>query len=144
MNKLLLFIILLQFLFPNISLSEDYITTALLPKDEPIMPLPKPDVSKNIIILNTEFIKSEPILSVTKGNWKYITYYIQYKVLNEVEKYPYKELTFICKDLWAAEGTGILIKKINFPFKEGKKSFYLEKDNLCVYKSYFKIISYSH
>lgn len=77
-------------------------------------------------------------------NWKYITYYVQYKALNVGEKYPYKELTFTCVDQWAADGSGIKLKKLPFPFKAGEKTFYLEKDPTCVYKSYFKIKTYSH
>lgn len=66
-----------------------------------------------------------------------------YAVSQRNSEYPHKEITFIAEDHWPAKGSGIMIKRLPWPFHEGEMTFYLEKDTTCNYTEFFKILSYN-
>jgi len=123
--------------------SQDYEVTAELRDDKNLWPIPEFEVTKDIITVEGEFVESKEILSVTQGNMRDVTYLVKYKVTKPDKRYPYEEITFIAEDSWPAKGSTIKVKKKMWPFRKGRKSFYLKKDDGCDYKAFFKIITYS-
>ncbi len=123
--------------------STDYETTAKLPADQQIWPIPEVETTKDIFSVGAEFVESTEILSVTQGNWRKVTYLVKYRVTKKDKRYPYEEIIFIAKDTWPAKGSNIRVKKMMWPFKKGKKFFYLKKDDKCKFKAYFDILTYS-
>ena len=67
---------------------------------------------------------------------------MSYSVSEQALEYPHKEITFIAEDKWPAEGSGIKVKKLSWPFRRGSLTFMLEKDPTCDYIEFFKILSY--
>ncbi len=122
---------------------DNYETTAKLPDDNIIWPIPEIETTKDIFYVEAEFVESKEILSVTQGNWRRVTYLIKYRLTKNEKKYPYEEIIFIAKDKWPAKGSSIKLKKIMWPFRKGKKFFYLKKDEKCKIKAYFNILTYS-
>jgi hypothetical protein len=137
--------ILLMFLMGYMTsfADQNYDTTAKLPNDVQIWPIPELEVTGDIITVKAEFIEAKIILRVTQGNKTTNTYLIRYKVIKHDGRYPYDELTFIALDGWPAKGSGIIVQKLPWPFEKGEKFFYLKKDGDCKYKAYFDILSYS-
>lgn len=122
--------------------NQAYDTTAKLPDDTQLWPIPLVTPSSDIITIKAEFIESKQILSVTQGNKTTRTYYIRYKVIEHEGDYPYDELTFIALDGWPAKGSGIVVKKLPSHFEKGEKTFYLKRNTGCKYKAFFEIVSY--
>jgi len=120
-----------------------YETTAKLPEDRQIWPIPEVETTKDIFSVEAEFVESKEILSVTQGNWRQVTYLVRYKITKKDKRYSYEEIIFIAKDTWPAKGSNIQVKKLRWPFKKGKKFFYLKKDEKCEFKAYFYILTYS-
>ena len=146
MNKAIVLVLVLVFCSLS-CLAADVVnsheTTAKLPENKQIWPLPEVETSEAIFSIGAEFVESKEILSVTQGNWRKATYLVKYKVTKADKRYPYGEITFIAEDTWPAEGSGIKIKKLIWPFKQGNKFFYLKKDENCKFKAYFEVLTYS-
>lgn len=120
-----------------------YNVTAILPDNNLIWPLPEIETDQNVFYINAKHIETKEILSVTQGNWHEVIYLVKYRVLTNDERFNYKELTFMVEDRWPTKESKIKVKKLIWPFKEGKKVFYLTRDKSCSYKQFFKILSYS-
>ena len=123
-------------------------TTASFPSDSfgeahQKWPLPIKDMAKDIIAIEAEFVESREVLSVSQGNFRTITYLVKYKPTKKNKEYPYEELAFIANDIEPAKGSGILSKKLAWPFEAGTKTFYLKKDKSCNFKAYFEVFTYS-
>jgi hypothetical protein len=116
--------------------------TARLPGDSMIWPLPKLDVGKNTILVKGIFVDQKEICSYNQGNWKKQLFQITYKVISSSDAYPYKIFSFVCTDSSPAEGSLIRVKKLNWHFLKGEKTFYLSLDKTCDFKKYFDIITY--
>jgi len=122
--------------------ASDVHTTATLPDNTQIWPLPKLDIP-NLISVIAEFKDQKNICSYTQGNWRTEVYFVSYTVSQQKSEYPHKEITFIAEDKWPAEGSGIKVKKLYWPFRKGSLTFILEKDTTCEYTEFFKILSYN-
>jgi hypothetical protein len=128
---------LLLAMHASILASDDVRTTAALPDNKQIWPLPKLDVP-NLISVKAEFKDQKNICSYTQGNWGTEIYLVSYTVSQQNSEYPHKEITFIAEDKWPAEGSGIKVKKLYWPFRKGSLTFMLEKDTSCDYTGFFK------
>lgn len=122
--------------------NQAYDTTAKLPNDTQLWPIPVITSVDDVITVKAEFIESTQILSVTQGNKATRTYFIRYKVTGHEGEYPYDELTFIALDGWPAKGSGIVVQKLPPHFEKGEKTFFLKRDTYCKYKAFFEIVSY--
>jgi hypothetical protein len=144
MKKLLLVVFLFCCSAP-LAMSEgtNHETTAKLPNDRQIWPIPEIETSKEILSLESDFVEAKEILSVTQGNWRKVTYLVRYAVRKKDDRYPYDEIIFIAEDAWPAPGSNIKVKRLPWPFVKGSKFFYLKKDEKCNYKAYFDILTYS-
>ena len=120
-----------------------YSTTAKLPNNELIWPLPSfPETQEGILVYG-KFIESGTILTVNQGNWAEHTYYVRYKVTTPNPEYPHKEISFIVQRRWPTPESGIMMKALAYPFKEGSKGFILKKDEQVRHMDYFNILSYT-
>ena len=128
---------------PAVDADDSYQTTAKLPEDRQIWPIPEVETAGDIFAVEAEFIESKEILSVTQGNWKTVTCLVRYKVTGKDTRYPYEDIIFIAKDTWPAEGSNIKLKKLMWPFKTGNRFFYLKREKECRFKAYFDILTYS-
>jgi hypothetical protein len=117
-------------------------TTAALPDNKQIWPLPKFDIP-DVIRVKAEFKEQKEICSYTQGNWRTEVYLVTYTVSQQNTKYPHQEVTFIAEDKWPAKGSLIKVKKLYWPFRKGTLTFILEKDMDCDYTDFFKILSYN-
>lgn len=120
---------------------DDFQTTAALPDNKQIWPLPTLD-SPNLIRVEAEFKDQNNICSYTQGNWRTEVYLVSYTVSQKNSEYPHKDITFIAQDRWPAKGSGIKVKKLYWPFRQGSLTFILEKDTKCDYTDFFNILSY--
>ena len=120
----------------------NHTTTARLPRDHMIWPLPKIDVTKDIAVVGAKFIEAKEILSVVQGNYRHVIHLVKYSVTKGHQKYPFKEITFIVKDSWPTQESGIKAKKLPFAFRNGSKTFFMIRDRSCRYRAYFNIITY--
>jgi len=136
-----LFLAFLLAMSPSILTADDFKTTAALPDNKQIWPLPKLDIP-NLISVKAEFKSQQEILSFTQGNWRTEVYLVSYTVSQQNSEYPHKEITFIAEDQWPAKGSGIKVKKLYWPFRKGSLTFLLERDTMCDYTEFFKILSY--
>ena len=126
----------------SILAADDIHTTAALPENKQIWPLPKLDIP-DLITVKADFKDQKTIFSYTQGNWRTEVYLVSYSVSQQDSEYPHKEITFIAEDKWPAEGSGIKVKKLYWPFRKGSLTFMLEKDTTCDYSDFFKILSYN-
>ncbi|MCW1886738.1 hypothetical protein OKA04_18510 [Luteolibacter flavescens] len=114
-------------------------TTAGLPEDRIIFP--QPDTAPELKVTAT--FKSDTVIStVQQGNWIRTEHLITYEITKPVPEYPHKELTFICRDQNPTPESGIMVKKVAWPFQKGEMTFSLAKDESVRKGSYFKIVRY--
>ena len=104
-----------------------YSTTAKLPNNQLIWPLPSlPEIEEGILVYG-KFIESVTILIVNQGNWAEHTYYVRYEVTTPNPEYPHKEISFIVKRGWPTPESGIRVKAMAYPFKGGGKGVHPQK-----------------
>ena len=97
---------------------------ALLPKDERLWPIPKPDAP---IIIETTWSSGDEILKIRNGDWFRIWSLFEYKVI-KVQKgeFASDSLRFIVQHEWPTPESGIVIKGLPMFFTpETKAIFYL-------------------
>lgn len=114
-------------------------TNAKLPEDQIIAPPPEtvPDLKV------TATFKSDTVVSeVVQGNWIRTEHLLTYEVTKPAEGSPHKELTFVCRDQNPAPLSGIKVKKVPWPFREGAMTFALSRDESVLYEPYFNIRRY--
>ena len=121
--------------------AEDIQTTASLPDNKPIWPLPVLDVP-DMVSVGAGFKEQKEICAYTQGNWKTLIMLMTYTVHEPNPKYPYHEITFIATDIWPADGSGIKVKKLRWPFNKGSITFLMKKDPKCQHVEFFNIVSY--
>ena len=120
---------------------DQILTTAKLPQDSIIWPL----VETNAPIAIECTYRSETTLTrIFQGNWARTDKVITYDVTNVTKgPYPHKQLIFLCSERWPTKESGIMLKALAWPFREGTKTFYLEIDEDCITADYFNITAYS-
>lgn len=142
MKPLCIFVLALAAISAKSFAVDDIQTTAALPDNKQIWPLPKLDIP-DLISVKVTFKEQKEICSYTQGNWRTEVYLVSYTVSEQNTKYPYKEVSFVAEDKWPAKGSGIKVKKLYWPFRKGELTFYLERDTECNYTEFFKILSYN-
>ncbi|MES9872263.1 MAG: hypothetical protein ABW146_04065 [Candidatus Sedimenticola sp. 6PFRAG7] len=125
-----------------VEVKETYLTTAKLPNDHTIWPVPKLDITKDTVVVTAKFVEAKKILSLVQGNYWRITYFVKYEVTKSHKGYPHKEITFIVNDDEPTKESGIRVKRVALPFREGFKTIFMAKDKRCEHMDYFNIISY--
>ena len=117
------------------------LTTAKLPQDSIIWPLVETNAP---VAIECTYISEATLARVVQGNWERIDKLITYDVTNVVRgTYPHKQLIFVCSERWPTKESGILLKSLAWPFREGTKTFYLTQDEDCRTEDYFNITAYS-
>lgn len=120
---------------------DDVVTTASLPNNTLIWPLPKID-SPGVLSVEATFKEKRPLCSFVQGNWRTVIYLIRYAVSKPHPQYPHQEITFVAEDRWPTKESGIELKKVVLPFGEGTMTFFLERDPECRQMEFFRILSY--
>jgi hypothetical protein len=114
-------------------------TNAKLPQDQLIAPPPEAATTLKI----TATLKSDTVVSeVVQGNWIRTEHLLTYEVSKPDAGFPHKELTFVCRDQNPAPLSGIKVKKVAWPFREGAMTFALSRDESVQYDAYFNILRY--
>ncbi len=116
-------------------------TNAALPGNKLIWPLPKLDVG-DMVTVEARFAGQEEICAFVQGNWVTTMCLVKYAV-SEEGKVPSKEIRFVAEDTSPTKESGIMVKKLPWPFREGTLTFYLEKDRGSKTSEFFRILSYS-
>ena len=120
---------------------ERILTTAKLPQDSIIWPLVETNAP---IMIECTYISETTLARIAQGNWERTDKLVTYDVTNVIKgTYPYKQLIFLCSERWPTKESGIMLKALAWPFREGAKTFYLEKDEDCSTADYFNIKTYS-
>ena len=119
-----------------------YSTTAKLPGDKIIWPLPDFSEFKYGFQITGKFIEAKPILAVEQGNWAWHTLLIRYKITRPHKKYPYDEISFIVRYQWPTSGSGIKMKALGFPFRNEFMEFSLTQDEQVKHMDFFTINTY--
>lgn len=121
-----------------------YNTIARLPNDQLIWPVPQIKTSRVVFSVEARFVESKEILSTTKGQWIESTYLIKYEVIKSDAKYPHKNIVFIANDIWPTKESGIMVKKLAWPFVNRKENmlFYLKRSGGGKPKTCFEILAY--
>ena len=135
--KLLLFLLTL---FPCLALAADPVkTNARLPEDQIIFP--QPGIAGEVKV--TAKLKSDRIVSViAQGNWVRSEHVLTYEVTGAAAGFPHKELVFVCRDTNPDPDSGIMVKKVAWPFTEGRMTFHLAPDASVKHVAYFDITRY--
>lgn len=121
---------------------KSYSTTATLPDNRMIWPLPDFSEFKDGVQITGKFIEAKPILTVRQGNWEHHTLLVRYKIIKPDKKYRYNEISFIFIYRWPTRASGIKMKALPFHFRDGLMSFFLKQDKEVKYMDFFNIISY--
>lgn len=114
-------------------------TNARLADDKIIFPQPKeaPDLKV------TATFKSDTVVSeVVQGNWIRTEHLVTYEITKPEAGFPHKELTFVCRDSTPTPDSGIQVKKVAWPFREGSMTFGLSRDKSVRHDAYFSIVRY--
>jgi hypothetical protein len=93
-------------------------TNACLKNDDLIWP---PSKERGDTTLKARFKEQVELQKIKDGDWYRYLYKITYdniEVINGQWKHP--ELTFLCKDTWPTEESGIKVKKLPWPFRENE------------------------
>ena len=142
MKHIPIFLILALFGFTTFAATEDRaLTTAKLPQDSIIWPLVETNAP---IAIECTYISKTTLARIAQGDWERTFMLITYDVTNVTRgSYPHKQLIFLCSERWPTKESGIMLKTLASPFREGTKTFYLEKDEACRTAEYFNITAYS-
>ena len=120
---------------------ERFLTTAKLPQDSIIWPLVETNAP---IEIECTYISETSLARIAQGNWERTDKLITYDVTDVIKgTFPHKQLIFLCSERWPTKESGIMLKALAWPFREGTKTFYLEKDDDCRTVDYFNITAYS-
>ena len=138
--KMLLLVAFLFVVTPLLAV-DDVVTTASLPNNTLIQPLPKID-DPDVLSVEATFKEKRPICSFVQGNWRTVIYLISYAVSKPHPQYPHPQITFIVQDREPTKESGIELKKVVLPFGEGAMTFFLERDQECSQMEFFRILSY--
>lgn len=138
--KMLLLVAFLFVVTPLLAVDE-VVTTASLPNNDLIWPLPKID-NPDILRVEATFKEKRPLCSFVQGNWRTVIYLVSYAVSKPHPQYPHQEITFVAEDSWPTKESGIELKKVVLPFREGAMTFSLERDQECRQMAFFRILSY--
>ena len=138
--KMLLLVAFLFMVTPLLAV-DDVVTTASLPKNTLICPLPKID-DPDVLSVEATFKEKRPICSFVQGNWRTVIYLISYAVSKPHPQYPHQEITFVAEDRWPTKESGIELKQVVLPFRDGTMTFFLERDKQCRQMEFFRILSY--
>jgi len=126
-----------------LAVAETYDTNAQLPEDKPVWPMSKVELSPDTISIETTFVSQKKIVSYHQGNWQRDLYLVTYQLKSVDEKFPNGHITFIAKDFSPAPGSGIQMKKLQWPFVPGDKTFLLDKAEDVAFRDYYNIVSYT-
>jgi len=101
----------------------------------------QPNENKSEIRLKAKFKEHIEIKKRKKGNWYHYLYKIVYdnvEVLNG--NWDDLEISFLCKDLWPTEESGIMLKKAAWPFQKNQSLIFEieQKDNKYLIIGYYK------
>lgn len=118
---------------------EPVVTQASLPEDRLIFPVPE---KAEGIEVTARFKSDVVISSVTQGNWIRLQREVTYTVVSAPADFPLKEFRFICQDSDVTLESGIRLRKVVWPFREGTMKFTLQRDDSVRYTPYFKIVRY--
>ena len=93
-------------------------TNAWLENDELIWP---PSDKKGDVRLKGRFKEQVELQKIKDGDWYRYLYKITYDDIEVVHgEWKHRELSFLCKDIWPTEESGIMLKKLPWPFRENK------------------------
>jgi len=93
-------------------------TNAYLENDELIWP---PSDKKGDVTLKGRFKEQVELQKIKDGDWYRYLYKITYDEIEVVNgEWKYQELSFLCKDTWPTEESGIMVKKLPWPFRENE------------------------
>ena len=113
-------------------------TNTYLENDELIWP---PNEQEGEIRIKAKFKEQIEIQKRKEGDW----YHYQYKIVyNNIEvlkgKWGDSEISFLCKDTWPTEESGIMVKKLAWPFRENECLIFeiKEKDDRYLIIGYYK------
>ncbi|MCW1923300.1 hypothetical protein OKA05_12110 [Luteolibacter arcticus] len=114
-------------------------TNAQLPEDQIIFP--QPETAEGVKI--TASLKSDTVVSeVIQGNWIRTEHLLTYEVTKADAGFPHKELTFVCRDQNPTPESGIMVKKVPWPFQKGSMTFSVSRDESVRHTPYFNIARY--
>jgi hypothetical protein len=127
-------------LLPCLALAADPVkTNARLPQDEIIFP--QPEIKGEVKVIAK--LKSDRIVSeIAQGNWVRSEHVLTYEVTGAAAGFPHKELVFVCRDTNPDPESGIMVKKVAWPFAEGSMTFHLAPDASVKHVAYFNITRY--
>lgn len=117
--------ILYLFILPLYAKSEDALAVnAVLPKDQQIWPLPRPNAS---VVVEATWKGGREVMRIRKGDWFRIWRFCEYTVEKiRTGQFPDRNISFIMEDTWPTPESGIVEKRLDCPFAEGTKAiFYL-------------------
>ena len=143
MKKIIIAIVLISQALIAQGEIEAYSTTAKLPENKMIWPLPEFSSFKDGIQITAKFIESKPILTVNQGSWAEHTYLVRYEITKRDKDCSLKELSFIVIRRWPTKESGIKMKALAYHFREGTKDFILTKDDHVKHMDYFSIMTYT-
>jgi hypothetical protein len=102
-------------------------TDTYLENDELIWP---PIDQEGEIRIKAKFKEQIEIQKRKKGDWYHYLYKI---VFNNIEvlkgKWRDSEISFLCKDTWPTEKSGIMVKKLAWPFRKNESLIFEIKQN---------------
>ena len=130
-------------IFPLIVLADNVDTNAHLPDDRQIWPIPKIELGPNTVKVEATFLEQKKLLAYNQGNWRKDIYLVTYKLNKTDERFSDDVIVFIARDSVPAEGSGIKVKKLAWPFRKGDKTFFLEPDENVGFRNFFRIVSYT-
>ncbi len=127
-------------LLPCLALAGEPVkTNARLPKDEIIFP--QPEIKGEVKVIAK--LESDQIVSViAQGNWVRSEHVLTYEVTEATAGFPHKELVFVCRDTNPDPESGIMVKKVAWPFTEDTMIFHLAPDASVRHVAYFDITRY--
>jgi hypothetical protein len=130
---------LLPFLSCLAFAAEPVKTNARLPDDKIIFPPAETAPYEKI----TAAFKSDTVVSqIIQGNWISTEHLITYEVTKPAAGFPHKELTFVCRDRTATKESGIMEKRVPWPFRKRTMTFAVTRDQSVRHEAYFNIFGY--
>ena len=107
------------------SKSPEVVVTCALPGDSLLWPIQEGAAP---VVVATEFVSSDELLRIRRGNFFEITTQIAYRVTGSKSEFPRDEISFILREHWPTPESGIKVKRVGNPFVAGTKArFWLDR-----------------
>ncbi len=116
-------------------------TTAQLPDDQIIWPLPKIELGNKTVVVQGFWVSTREVLRVKQGDWESIYRLYDYRVTAVTQgRFAPQHLIFLLKDREPTPESGIFLKRVPVPFKLGAMQFIVEPTDGRA--NYYQIIAY--